>query len=128
MPPAPSPRWPDWLPERDDITGMTAIRIDKLLWFLRLVKTRGLAQGVIEQGHVRLNRQRVTRCAQGVATGDRLVLPLGSQIRVIEILALPTRRGPAFEAQACYRVLDETHAFPIGAPETEAATKGNPQP
>ena len=107
---------------------MTAIRIDKLLWFLRFVKTRGLAQSVIEQGHVRLNGQRVTRCAQGVAAGDRLVLPLEPTIRVIEILTVPTRRGPAFEAQACYRVLDEATAFPIGAPETEAATKGNPQP
>lgn len=107
---------------------MTALRIDKLLWFLRFMKSRGLAQAVVEQGHVRLNGSRVTRCAQGVAAGDRLVLPIGQSVRVIEIVALPSRRGPASEATACYRVLDETHAYPIAARHTEAATQEDLQP
>ena len=71
---------------------MTAQRIDKLLWFLRFTKSRSLAQAVVEQGHVRLNGHRVTRSAQPVAAGDRLVLPLGQLVRVIEIVALPSRR------------------------------------
>jgi ribosome-associated heat shock protein Hsp15 len=103
------------------------MRIDKLLWFLRFAKSRSLAQDVVEQGHLRLNGTRVTRCAQGVAAGDRLVLP-GTQIRVIEIIALPDRRGPAAEAAACYRVLDETPAYPIAARPPEAATKEDLQP
>ncbi len=107
---------------------MNELRIDKLLWFLRFVKSRSLAQAVIDQGHVRLNGNRVIRCAQGVMAGDRLVMPLGQNVRIIEIIALPSRRGPAIEAAACYRVLDETHAYPIAARQPEAATKEDLQP
>jgi ribosome-associated heat shock protein Hsp15 len=41
-----------------------------------------------------------------VREGDVLVLPMRQSVRVIELVSMPTRRGPALEAQACYRVLD----------------------
>lgn len=98
------------------------MRIDKLLWYLRLAKTRTLAQVIAEEGHVRLNGRRVERAHQKVAAGDVLTLPLPGGVRVIELIVLPTRRGPAPEAQSCYRVLDEGGAFPIAAPNrTDAA-------
>lgn len=98
------------------------MRIDKLLWYLRLAKTRTLAQMIAEEGHVRLNGRRVERAHQKVAAGDVLTLPLPGGVRVIELIVLPTRRGPAPEAQSCYRVLDEGGAFPIAAPNrTDAA-------
>lgn len=99
-----------------------------MLWYLRFAKSRSLAQAIVEQGHVRCNGLRVTRCAQNVGPGDRLVLPLGQNVRVIEVVTLPDRRGPAAEAAACYRVLDETHAYPIAARDTEAANKEDLQP
>jgi len=104
------------------------MRIDKLLWYLRLAKTRGLAQDIAEEGHVRLNGRRVDRAHQKVAAGDLLVIPLGEQVRVIELVALPERRGPAAEAQACYRVLDAAGDFPIAAPQRNDATEGDLQP
>ncbi len=82
------------------------MRIDKLLWQLRLTKTRGLAQALVATGHVRRNGARVLRASQDVAAGDTLTVPLPAGVRVIELIALPTRRGPAAEAQACYRALD----------------------
>jgi ribosome-associated heat shock protein Hsp15 len=98
------------------------VRIDKLLWYLRLAKTRTLAQAMAEEGHVRLNGRRVERAHQKVSIGDVLTLPLPGGVRVIELIALPTRRGPAPEAQGCYRALDEGRAFPIAAPnQTDAA-------
>lgn len=106
---------------------MTTLRIDKLLWFLRFAKSRSLAQVIVHDGHIRLNGERVTRCAHSVTMGDRLVMPLGTIIRVVEILALPSRRGPAIEATACYRVLDGMPAYPIAAPDIDAATKEDPQ-
>jgi len=107
---------------------MPALRIDKLLWFLRFTKTRSLAQDIVGWGHVRLNGARVIRCAQTVVVGDILVLPVGSYVRVVEIVTLPSRRGPTPEAAACYRVLDETPAYPIAARDTEAANKEDLQP
>lgn len=83
------------------------MRIDKLLWFLRFSGTRGLAQDWVADGHIRLNGRRIQRCSADVKPGDVLVLPLPHSVRVIELLDLPSRRGPACEAQACYRVLDK---------------------
>ena len=91
------------------------MRIDKLLWFLRLAKTRSAAQVLVGAGHVRLNGRRVERVAQDVAPGDVLVLPLTRGVTVIELLALPARRGPASEAQSHYRTLDEPGAVPLAA-------------
>jgi len=91
------------------------VRIDKLLWYLRLAKTRGIAQSLAEQGHIRLNGRRVDRAHQKVGIGDVVVLPLLAGVRVIEILCLPTRRGPAEEARACYRALDADQDMPIAA-------------
>lgn len=84
-----------------------SIRLDKLLWYLRFARSRSLAQAMIAAGHIRLDGRRVTRASAAVHAGQTLVLPLGERIAVLRLLALPARRGPAPEAQACYVRLDE---------------------
>ena len=106
---------------------MATLRLDKLLWFLRLARTRAAAQERIAAGHIRLNGRRVERSAQAVEVGDVVTLPMGPTVRVIEVLALPVRRGPAAEAQACYRALDQSAASAVAAPEA-AAPRGTPPP
>ena len=92
------------------------MRIDKLVWFLRFTASRTGAQQWIEQGHFRLNGRRIEKPGCAIKLGDVLTLPLVSQVLVIELLALPERRGPAPEARACYRALDAGLGNPI-APE-----------
>jgi len=104
------------------------MRIDKLLWFLRFTKTRGIAQALAEEGHIRLNGRRIERAHQRIATGDVLVIPLGNTVRVIELLSLPNRRGPTCEAQACYRVLDAPANSLLAATENRNAAEGDLQP
>ncbi len=82
------------------------MRLDKLLWHLRLARSRTRAQSWIAEGHIRRNGVRVERQDQAVMVGDVLTLPLPRAVLVIELTALPARRGPAAEAQSCYRVLD----------------------
>lgn len=82
------------------------MRIDRLLCNLRFLRTRTLAARLAGTGQLRRNGVRVTRASQEVAVGDVLTIPAGGQVRLIEVLALPEKRGPAREAQACYRVLD----------------------
>lgn len=107
------------------------MRIDKLLWYLRLAKTRNIAQSMVEEGHIRLNGRRIDRAHQKIAPGDVLVIPLGKAVKVMEIVALPHRRGPATEAQSCYKwldtALDGAGNFPIAAANNDAA-KGDLQP
>ncbi|MGL5737059.1 MAG: RNA-binding S4 domain-containing protein [Beijerinckiaceae bacterium] len=83
----------------------TKLRIDKWLWFSRAVKTRSLAAKLVEDGHVRVNSERVTAPSKSVRTGDVLTIALERQVLVWKILALGTRRGPAPEAQALYENL-----------------------
>lgn len=79
------------------------LRIDRLLWFLRLAPSRSMAQNWVLAGHIRANGQRVIKAAHAVRVGDVLTLPTNRQVRVIEITALPQRRGPASEAATCFR-------------------------
>ncbi|MDQ4419174.1 RNA-binding S4 domain-containing protein [Sphingobium sp. DEHP117] len=81
------------------------MRIDKFLWFSRLSKSRSTAQAMTEQGIMRLNGRRVDRAHSPIRVGDLVTLVQGDRIRVVRILALPVRRGPAPEAQACYEDL-----------------------
>jgi ribosome-associated heat shock protein Hsp15 len=82
--------------------GAPAIRIDKFLWFARLAKSRSTAQKLAEQGLIRVNGRRIERSHTAVRPGDLVTFPHGSGARVVRIAALPRRRGPAPEAQACY--------------------------
>lgn len=84
------------------------IRLDKWLWQARFFKTRTLAAKQVTGGHVRVNANKVDKAATKVGAGDTLTFPQGNQIRVVEIAACGTRRGPAPEAQALY--LDKTPA------------------
>ncbi|MBN2973244.1 RNA-binding S4 domain-containing protein [Roseomonas aeriglobus] len=78
------------------------MRLDKFLWFVRLAKTRSFAQEVAEARHLRIDGRVIEKAAAGVRIGNTLTFPLHGRVRVIRVLALPTRRGPAPEAQACY--------------------------
>ena len=82
------------------------MRLDKWLWQARFFKSRGLAAELIEAGSVRVNGTRVSRPGRDVTPGDTLTFPQGARIRLVRILALGLRRGPATEAQALYLDLD----------------------
>jgi ribosome-associated heat shock protein Hsp15 len=82
------------------------LRIDKLLFFLRIAKSRTLAQGWAEAGHIRINGRRIEKGSAMVSMGDVITLPKGEAVLAIRLLAIPVRRGPAVEAQLCYQLLE----------------------
>ena len=88
------------------------MRIDRFLFFVRLIKSRTLAQAVIETGHVRIDGRRVEKSSEEVRIGSIVALPLHDRVRILRVLTLPNRRGPAPEARACYEELgiDEASA------------------
>ena len=81
------------------------MRVDRFLFFIRLVKSRTLAQAVIETGYVRIDGRRVEKSSEEVRVGSIVALPLRGEVRVLRIVSLPARRGPAPEARACYQEL-----------------------
>lgn len=89
-------------------------RLDKWLWFARVVKTRTLAAGLVANGRVRINRERITKPAQTVRPGDVVTVSVPGGVRVLKIVAGGVRRGPASEAATLYEEIvplrSATHA------------------
>jgi ribosome-associated heat shock protein Hsp15 len=79
------------------------VRIDRFLFFIRLVKSRTVAQHVIEAGHVRIDGKRVEKPSEDVRAGSVIALPVHDEVRILRVLDLPTRRGPTAEARASYQ-------------------------
>ncbi|MCJ8333185.1 MAG: RNA-binding S4 domain-containing protein [Epibacterium sp.] len=100
------------------------LRIDKWLWHARFYKTRSLAAKQVSGGHVRVNGSKVLKPSQNVSPGDVLTFPQGHLVRVVRILSLSERRGPAPEAQALYDDLTEVQEKRPQNPKFEG--KGRP--
>ncbi|MGE0006330.1 MAG: RNA-binding S4 domain-containing protein [Parvibaculaceae bacterium] len=88
-------------------------RIDKWLWFARMVKTRTLAQAIVSHGQVRVNRARIGKPSHAVGPGDILTLAVHGRVRVLRVLGVGVRRGPADEARTLFE--------DMSAPETAGA-------
>tara|TARA_E500000305_G_scaffold106162_1_gene104408 strand:+ start:2489 stop:2887 length:399 start_codon:yes stop_codon:yes gene_type:complete len=80
-------------------------RLDKWLWCARFFKTRGLANKMVGAGRLRLSGKVVSKAHQLVRPGDVLTFPQGPNIRIVKVLFLAERRGPAPEAQMLYEDL-----------------------
>ncbi len=79
-----------------------SIRLDRFLWFARIVKTRALAQSLAEGGRLRISGRVVDRAHAPVRVGDVLAFAVHGSVRVLRVEALPVRRGPAAEARTLY--------------------------
>ncbi|MEX0310513.1 MAG: RNA-binding S4 domain-containing protein [Tateyamaria sp.] len=97
------------------------LRLDKWLWFARFFKTRSLAAARVSAGDVRVNGERVTKRATTIAPGDVLTFSQGRVVRIVEVAALGTRRGPAPEAQTLYTDMSPP------SPERETPVPENPK-
>lgn len=86
-----------------------AMRLDRLLVYLRFARTRSAACALIESHAVRRNRKPVLRPSETAHIGDVLTLAVGGGLRVVEVLSLPDRRGSPAAAQGHYREIDITN-------------------
>ena len=103
------------------------LRLDKFLWFARIVKTRALAQTLAEQGRIRIGGRVVDRAHAPVRIGDVLSFAQRGAVRVLKVEALPARRGPPGEARALYTEIAEGGSetpLPLSAGEEGPAAEG----
>ena len=82
-------------------------RLDKWLWCARLASTRAACAGMAESGLIRINRQPTDKPHAKVRVGDILTVPLNGSVRVMEVLQLAGRRGPAPQARLLYATVAE---------------------
>ena len=94
-------------------------RLDKWLWFTRLVKSRTLAAGLVSDGRVRVNRERLDKPSHALRVGDVVTATVHRRVVVAKVLALGRRRGPAAEARLLYEDLSPPPPPPEDATTAE---------
>ena len=81
---------------------MVSQRLDKWLWFARIVKSRTLAAKLVSEGYVRINGTKVDQPAKLISPGDILTIALERQVLVLKMRDGGMRRGPFVEARQLY--------------------------
>jgi ribosome-associated heat shock protein Hsp15 len=87
------------------LAGGGTQRIDKWLWFARVVKTRTLAAKLVTEGHVRLNREKVEKASATVRAGDVLTIAVHTRVRILKMVNPGAKRGSAPEAALLFEDL-----------------------
>ena len=103
------------------MTDAPGLRIDKWLWYARLFKSRTQASRLAADGRIRIDGKVISRAHHPVKVGDVLTFPQARRIRVVRVVALGTRRGPAAEARTLYEDLlpADAGAAPATPPSPE---------
>jgi ribosome-associated heat shock protein Hsp15 len=95
-------------------------RLDKWLWFARVVKTRSRAAELVSSGHVRVNARRIDAPAKTVTQGDVLTIALEREVRVLRVLDPGKRRGAYPEARLLFEDLSgDAAARDLAAPKLD---------
>ncbi len=96
----------------NDAEATVAIRLDKWLWQARFFRSRSLASQLCNAGRVRVDGAKVEKAHFSVRVGQVLTFPQARRVRVVRVLALGSRRGPASEAQTLYEDLSDPEPVP----------------
>src|SRR5262245_59410320 len=104
------------------------LRLDKWLWYARFCKSRTLAAKLCASGRIHLDGAIVQKPHHQVRAGNVLTFPLGPHVRVIKVLALGTRRGPAPEARLLYEDLQPPEPSAAREPPTAPRARGSGRP
>lgn len=91
-------------------------RLDKWLWFSRVLKSRTLAAQMVTDGKVRINRARVTKPSHTLRRGDVLTIVMRGSVKILKVLAPGHRRGPPPEARLLYEILGDRPTSPAAVP------------
>lgn len=90
--------------ERQPQSIAASQRLDKWLFFTRIIKSREKAATLVKDGYVRVNGVRVELPAKQVKPGDVLTIALERRVLVVKVVSPGERRGPATEAQGLYSI------------------------
>ena len=82
-------------------------RLDKWLWCARFMRARSDCAALAAKGAIRINRQPTEKPHARLRVGDVLTMPVHGRVRVVRVLALAARRGPAIEARLLYEEIED---------------------
>lgn len=87
------------------MTNLDRQRVDKWMFFTRVIKSRSLAAKLVQSGRVRINGDKISQASRQIVPGDVLTITLDRRILIYKMLDPGERRGPADEARTLYEDL-----------------------
>ncbi|MEX2200415.1 MAG: RNA-binding S4 domain-containing protein [Dongiaceae bacterium] len=119
-------------PEKPAAPDTATLRLDKWLWHARVFKTRSLATRFCSEGRIRIGGRVIDKAHYAVKPGDVLTFAHGRDVKVLRVVALGARRGPAPEARLLYEDLSTPRPDPSVVNPIEASpaqrTRGSGRP
>lgn len=97
-------------------------RLDKWLWFARIVKSRTLAASQVTGGKIRVNRIKANKPSHPVQPGDVITSSAQKTVRILRVKAPGVRRGPAAEAALLFEDLTPP---PVASPADRHGAGGS---
>jgi ribosome-associated heat shock protein Hsp15 len=76
------------------------------------MRQRSDCVALVAGGLIRINRQPTDKAHARLRIGDVLTVPVHGSVRVVRVVSLATRRGPATEARLLYEEIRE----PVSGP------------
>ncbi|MBS40607.1 MAG: RNA-binding protein S4 [Rhodospirillales bacterium] len=89
------------------IDDNSSLRLDKWLWYARFFRSRSLSGRVCGSGRIRVDGAVIEKSHYNIRVGQIVTFPQAHCIRVVKVLGLGSRRGPASEATKLYKDLSE---------------------
>lgn len=84
------------------------------------MKARSDCAGLVAEGSIRINRQPTVKPHAKLRVGDVLTIPVHGSVRVLRVVGLAARRGPAAEARLLYADDSDASATSCIAAESSA--------
>jgi ribosome-associated heat shock protein Hsp15 len=76
------------------------------------MRARSDCAALVARGSIRINRQPTEKPHARLRVGDVLTVPVHTSVRVVRVLALAARRGPATEARMLYEEISDAVSGP----------------
>jgi ribosome-associated heat shock protein Hsp15 len=76
------------------------------------MRQRSDCAALVAKGSIRINRQPTDKAHARLRLGDVLTVPVHGSVRVVRVVALAARRGPATEARLLYEEISEVVGVP----------------
>jgi len=76
------------------------------------MRQRNDCAALVVKGSIRINRQPTDKAHARLRVGDVLTVPVHHSVRVVRVLSLADRRGPAVEARLLYEEITEAVTGP----------------
>jgi ribosome-associated heat shock protein Hsp15 len=81
------------------------LRLDKFLWYARLLKSRSESAKLCESRHLRLDGRVIDKAHAGVRVGSVISFPCHGEVVIVRVLVLPVRRISPADKKSVYQDL-----------------------